>query len=239
MPVLAEHVAQVFVEVADTLVDDFDLIEFLERLTAHTADLVGGASVGLSLADQRGSLQFMAASTDDAKSLELLQLQSQDGPCLDAYMTGKPVVNLQLSAAASKWPSLATRAEEYGYQSVHALPMRLRSEVIGALNIFSRASQQLDDTAVALAQALADVATIALITARSIQRSELLTEQLQTALNSRIVIEQAKGAVAQYGRITPDEAFGVLRGYARSQHRPLSDVARDAVSDPQFLRALF
>jgi GAF domain-containing protein len=131
--VSTERLADVFVEVADTLVDEYDVIEFLQMVTDHTADLVGASDVGLLLADQRGRLQFMAASNENVKGLELFQVQNQEGPCLDAFRSGRPVVNAHLQEAVDRWPLFAPRAASAGFRSVHAIPMRLRSEVIGAL----------------------------------------------------------------------------------------------------------
>jgi len=231
--VSAERLAKTFVEVSDTLVDEFDLIDFLYTLTVRTVDLVGAAAAGLLLADQRGRLEFMAASDENTRLLELFQVQSSEGPCLDAFRTGAPVVNADLSTATARWPRFAPRATAAGYRSVHAFPLRLRSEVIGALNVFGGdGSGSLYEADVPVVQALADVATIALLQERAIRRGEILSEQLQGALNSRIAIEQAKGAVAQANDISVDEAFTLLRGYARRNNRRLSEVARAIFTDP-------
>jgi GAF domain-containing protein len=231
--VSAERLAKIFVEVADTLVDEFDLIDFLHMLTARTADLVNATAAGLLLADQRGRLEFMAASDENTALLELFQVQNHEGPCLDAFHTAAPVVNADLRAATARWPRFAPRATSAGFRSVHAFPLRLRSEVIGALNVFgAEAGGGLDDADVLIVQALADVAAIGLLQERAIRRGEILTEQLQGALNSRVVIEQAKGAVAQAYGIGVDEAFRLIRGFARSNNRRLGEVAQAVVSDP-------
>jgi GAF domain-containing protein len=226
-----ERISDLFVEVADTLVDEFDVIDFLHNLTVHAAAVVGAGAAGLMLTDQRGRLQFMAASHPHGEDLELYQLQNSEGPCLDCFTTGQPVVNADLDHAADRWPVFAPRALELGYRSVHAFPMRLREHTIGALNLFGSADSLFDDTEVRVVQALADVATIALMQERTIRRAEELTEQLQAALNSRIVIEQAKGAVAALAGITPDEAFSLLRSRARSGQRRLVDVARAVLEE--------
>jgi len=237
--VSAERLAKVFVEVADTLVDEFDLIEFLHMLADRVAGLVDASSVGLLLADQRGQLQFMAASEESVKLLELFQLQNDEGPCLDAFRTAQPVVNADLRTAAGRWPRFAPRATADGFRSVHAFPLRLRTEVIGALNVFGDdVGNVLDDTDVQIVQALADIAAIGLLQERAIRRGEILTEQLQGALNTRVVIEQAKGAVAQARGISVDEAFTTIRNYARSNNRRLSDLARAIVTDPASMAAL-
>jgi transcriptional regulator with GAF, ATPase, and Fis domain len=229
--VSAEQLAKTFVEVADTLVDEFDLIEFLHRLAERTAGLARASAVGLLLADQRGNLQFMAGSDENVKLLELFQLQNQEGPCLDAFRTTRPVINADLRAAGARWPRFAPRATTAGFRSVHAFPLRLRSEVIGALNLFGADVGAFDEADVQIVQAVADVATIGLLQERTIRRREVLTEQLQGALNSRIAIEQAKGAIAQAHGVSVDEAFASLRSYARRTRRPLSDVAHAVVTD--------
>jgi transcriptional regulator with GAF, ATPase, and Fis domain len=229
--VSAERLAKVFVEVADTLVDEFDLIEFLHLLAERTAGLARASAVGLLLADQRGNLQFMAGSDENVKLLELFQLQNQEGPCLDAFRTTQPVINADLRAAGARWPRFAPRATAAGFRSVHAFPLRLRSEVIGALNLFGADVGAFDEADVQIVQAVADVATIGLLQERTIRRREVLTEQLQGALNSRIAIEQAKGAVAQARGVSVDEAFANMRSYARRTRRRLSDVAHAVVTD--------
>jgi GAF domain-containing protein len=228
----AERLARVFVEVADTLVDEFDLIDFMHMLADRTAALVNASAVGLLLADQRGRLEFLAASDENTKLLELFQVQNHEGPCLDAFNTATPVINANLAEAGTRWPRFAPRATAAGFRSVHAFPLRLRSEVIGALNVFgSQSGSTLDENDVPIVQALADVAAIGLLQERAIRRGELLTEQLQGALNSRIVIEQAKGAVAQARGVSVDEAFALIRGYARRTNRHLVDVAHTIVGD--------
>jgi GAF domain-containing protein len=223
------RLTEVFVEVADTLVADFDLIEFLHDLTDHAADVSGADAVGLVLADHRGMLQFMAASNDSGKALELFQLQADEGPCLDCYRTQEPVVNADLGHAETIWPTFAPRARAAGFQSVHAFPMRLRDQAIGALNIFSAQRLHFETDEVKVVQSLADMATIAILQQRGIARAEALTEQLQGALNSRIVIEQAKGALSQKEGISIDDAFTRLRTQARSERRRLLDVATEAL----------
>jgi GAF domain-containing protein len=225
------RLADVFVEMTDTLVADFDLIDFLQSLTEHAAAVSGAEAVGLLLADHRGALRFMAASNESGKALELFQLQASEGPCLDCYRTKEPVINSNLAHAEKQWPQFAPRAAAAGFESVHAFPMRLRSDVIGALNIFGNAATKFDDADSRLVQALADVATIAILQERSVSRAEVLAEQLQGALNSRITIEQAKGALAQMESISVDEAFTLLRESARSSRRRLSDVAAEVLRD--------
>jgi GAF domain-containing protein len=225
-----QRLSRVFVEVADTLVADFDLIEFLHNLADHTAAVSNAGSVGLMLADEAGQLHFMAASTEGAKYLELFQLQHSEGPCLDCYRTGEPVTIAELTVDDTRWPTFAPRARQAGVRSVHAFPMRLRDRVIGALNVFDEDPVSFRPEDVRVVQALADVATIAIIQERAISRAETLTEQLQGALNSRIVIEQAKGMIAYRQGVDVDTAFDRLREHARHSRVRLADLARAVVS---------
>ncbi|WP_148614305.1 GAF and ANTAR domain-containing protein [Nocardioides rubriscoriae] len=227
--IATDKLADVFVELADSLVDDFDLVDFLQRLTDHAADMSGASSVGLLLADHHGQLQFMAASNQSGKALELFQLQHSEGPCLDCYTTGEPVVNAELEQAASRWPHFAPRAIEAGFRSVHAFPMRLRDQTIGALNLFGDSQTRFAADETRLVQALADVATIAILQERSISHAEVLTQQLQGALNSRILLEQAKGALAQREGVSTEVAFSMLRKQARSTQRRLVEVAAEVL----------
>jgi GAF domain-containing protein len=220
-----EHLSDLFVDIADTLVDDFDLIDFLVTLCEHAALVSGADAVGLVLADQHGELQFMASSNDAGMALELFQLQTSEGPCLDCFRTKEAVVNADIAHAMSLWPHFAPMAIEAGFHSVHAFPMRLREQAIGALNLFCVAEMRFEPADVRVVQSLADVATIAILQERSISRAEALTEQLQGALNSRIVIEQAKGALSRIEKVSVDEAFELMRRRARSQRRRLVDVA--------------
>jgi GAF domain-containing protein len=228
-----EQLSDVFVEVADTLVGDFDLIEFLQHLTNRAADISGAGAVGLLLADQRGALRFMASSNESGRALELFQLQHSEGPCFDCYRYKQPVVNADLRRAGDRWPSFAPAASALGFQSVHAFPMRLRDNTIGALNIFGASDHRFDPREVRIVQALTDVATIAILQERNISRAEALTEQLQGALNSRIIIEQAKGALAQRENVSIDDAFELLRQRARASHQRIVEVATAVLEDPR------
>lgn len=229
--------ADVFVDVADTLVVGFDLIDFLHTLAQHTADVTGGA-VGLVLADESGGLHYMSASEDRARRLELLQLDLEEGPCLDCFRTGQPVVNTELKDAAERWPRFADQAVADGVRSVHAFPMRLRDRVIGALNVFGTDTEPLIADEIRVVQAMADVATISIIQEQAIARAEVVTEQLQAALNSRVVIEQAKGAVARALGITVDEAFTLMRDQARRDRAPLTAFAHALVNAPGTIERL-
>ncbi|MGC5583410.1 GAF and ANTAR domain-containing protein [Ornithinimicrobium sp. W1665] len=228
-----EPLAQAFVEVADTLVDDFDLIDFLELVTGHVATLSGTAAVGLLLADHRGHLKFMAASQESARLLELFVIQNNQGPCRDCYATGEPVVVADLNLAHGRWPAFTPRAMAAGFRSVCALPLRHQGTVIGALNMFGTAAEDLSEDDARIIQSLAHVATIGILQQQAIRRGELLTEQLQGALNSRIVIEQAKGALAQLRGTDVDTAYTAMRDYSKRKGLRMGRVALELVTDTQ------
>ena len=227
-----ERLSYVFAEVSDALVSDFDLVAFLHDLTVHAADVSGAASVGLLIADQHRYLHYMAASNENARLLELFQLQNEQGPCLDSFRTGRPVVNSDLARAGDRWPLFAPRARAHGFGSVHAFPLRVRDHVIGALNIFGHEALAFHANEVRLVQALADVATIAILHEPTPGRDGSLAAQLQAALNARIVVEQAKGALARLRTVDVDEAFVLLRSYADATGQRLGDVARALLADP-------
>src|SRR5947207_4716737 len=187
------HLAEACVELADTLVDDFDVVDFLHQVTVRCAQVLDVSAAGVLLTDQRGALQVVAASTEATRLLELLQLQTDQGPCPECFHTGLPVAVADLSTTTQRWPRFTAHARQIGFASVHALPMRLRTDVIGALNLFGAQPGALEPHTVRLGQALPDAATIGLRQARAIRQHETLAEQLQTALNSRVIIEQAKG----------------------------------------------
>jgi transcriptional regulator with GAF, ATPase, and Fis domain len=221
-----EQLADAFVELADTMVADFDVIDFLHTLTERSVQLLDASAAGVLLADPRGELRLVAASTEAARVLELFQLQNDQGPCLDCFRTAQPVAASDLTTARQRWPQFAAAAAQAGFAAVHALPMRLRSQVIGALNLFQATPGGLGREDVRVGQALADVATIGLLQERSTRRGETLSEQLQGALNSRVVIEQAKGKLAERAGLDMDQAFAVLRSYARDRNLRLSEVAQ-------------
>lgn len=218
----------VFVEMADTLVDDFDVMDFLHVLTERCIQLVDVPAAGLLLADEQGTLQVVAASSERTRLLELFQLQADEGPCVDCFRSGQPVSVTDLTGAG-RWPRFTAAATEAGFAAVHAVPMRLRAETIGALNFFGTQPGAVDHSRLRLGQALADVATIGLLQQRAILRRDVLTEQLQTALNSRVLIEQAKGVLAERMQVGVDEAFTQLRASARRQNRRLAELAQAIV----------
>jgi hypothetical protein len=222
--------AVTFVELADTLVAEFDVVDFLHRLADRCVRLLDVDAAGLMLADQRGSLRVVASSSEQARLVELFQLQHEEGPCLECFRTGLPVSEANLAAAGPRWPAFAPAALGAGFAAVQALPMRLRDEVIGAINLFTRTPGGLDETELRVGQAMADIATIGLLQERNFRHQEVLAEQLQGALNSRVAIEQAKGMLAERLRLDMARAFELLRGQARAQNRRLAELA-SAVAD--------
>jgi transcriptional regulator with GAF, ATPase, and Fis domain len=225
----AELLSDTFVDLADTMVADFDVIDFLHMLTDRSVRLLATSAAGVMLADPRGELRVAAASSEAAGLLELFQIQNDQGPCLDCFRTGQPVTAADLVASDQQWPRFAAAATQAGFRTVQALPMRLRSQVIGALNLFGTGTSRLDPADLRIGQALADVATIGLLQERNVRRSETLAEQLQVALNSRVVIEQAKGKLAERLNLDTNQAFALLRDHARNSNQRLTDVARNFV----------
>ncbi|MGQ0615871.1 MAG: GAF and ANTAR domain-containing protein [Acidimicrobiia bacterium] len=215
--------ARTFVELADTLVDDFDVVELLTLLTDRCVEVLDASAAGLMLVSPEGDLRVVASSSEAMRMLELFELQAQEGPCLDCYRTGEPVINADLQTIDGRWPRFAPEAIDAGFRSVHALPMRLRSVVIGSLNLFRAEEGEMSDADVLAGQALADVATIALLQHRVVLEVQTVNEQLNYALNSRIVIEQAKGMLSERAGVNLEEAFSRLRGYARRNNARLLD----------------
>ena len=224
-----ELLSDTFIELADTMVADFDVIDFLHLLTDRSVALLAASAAGVVLADPRGELRLAAASSEQAGLLELFQLQNDEGPCLECFRTGRAVTATDLASPASRWPRFAEAATRAGFATVEALPMRLRDQVIGALNLFRTEPGPFEAADLRIGQALADVATIGLLQERNVRRRETVAEQLQGALNSRVVIEQAKGKLAERLSIDMDRAFTMLRDYARASNQHLTDVARDFV----------
>ena len=220
---------QAFVALADTLVDDYDMVEFAQQLVESCVALLDADAAGLLLDDLRGGLQVLAATSEQTRLLDLLQIQSDAGPCLQAYRTGQQVLVEDLRSENTQWPEFAARASAEGFGAVYAIPLRLRTERIGALNLFRTQPVMMGDSDLLVAQALADVATIGILHQRVLTRGALVNSQLQTALNSRIVIEQAKGVLAERQGLDMEQAFVHLRTMARNTNRHLSDVAREVI----------
>jgi GAF domain-containing protein len=226
-----ERMAQVFVELADTLVAGFDLMDFLHTLAVRCVELLEVDAAGLLLPDSGDTLRLVAASTEQARVVELFQIQNDEGPCVDCYRSGQVVAvsDLRADPAAARWPQFAAAAAEMGFAGVHAIPMRLRDQVIGTLNLFRTAPDGLNPAVAIAARALVDVATIGILQERAVHQQEVVAGQLQRALNSRVIIEQAKGILAERLRTTPDDAFFILRRYARDHNRPLTQLAGDVI----------
>jgi len=220
--------ARAFVRLADTLASDFDVVDFLHGLSADSVEILRAGAAGVMLADPRGGLRLVASSDERTRLLELFELQGAQGPCLDAFSSGRAV---QAGAADSRarWPAFAPRASGAGFRVMCAVPLRVRAQVIGALNLFRGSDEPFAGAEMEIAQAMAEMAAIGLIQERALRERNLLTEQLQAALNSRVVIEQAKGMLAEYLTITVDDAFTLLRNYARDHNGKLSEIATDVV----------
>ncbi|WP_019145851.1 GAF and ANTAR domain-containing protein [Aeromicrobium massiliense] len=225
-----ERLARTFVSLADTLVADYDVVELLDRLVHACVDLLGASQAGLLLRDQRGDLHVMASSDEATRIVEVFQLQgTEGGPCSDAARDGV-TVDVDDLGREKRWPGFVATALSEGFRSVHAVPMQLRDETIGALGLFGSEGVSMSEADRRLARALADFATIGILQQRTLHRSSLVTEQLQAALTTRVVIEQAKGMLAEHGRVGMEEAFATLRGYARRHQVKLSVVASALVT---------
>ena len=218
-----------FVELADTLTADFDVVEFFAGLTERVVELGIAAQAGILLADDTGSLRFMAASDERTQLLELFQVQSREGPCQDCYRTGTPVAVDLLEAEVDRWPQFVPKALATGFAAVHAVPLRFRDTVVGALNLFHNEPGTVDADSLAVVQAMADVATIGLVQQRELHRAHSVQAQLQHALHSRVTIEQSKGIIFEQASVTMSDAFELLRSYARNNNTKLSDAARRIV----------
>jgi len=230
--------AERFVALADTLVDDYDVVEVLDELMGTCLELLDVEEAGLLLNDPQGNLQRVASSSEEARLLELLQVQSRLGPCFEAVQTGQTVIVADITESRDRWPTFADRAVAGGFNSVYAFPMRLREATIGGLNLFGVRPHTLDEESRVIAKALADIATIGILQQRSIHRTSLLAENLQRALNTRIVVEQAKGILSERGGLRMEETFNVLRSYARSHNLKLSSLAHSVVYPPHMADAV-
>jgi transcriptional regulator with GAF, ATPase, and Fis domain len=226
----SEKLARTLVELADSLIDDFDALELLTVLVERSVDLLGVAASGLLIADGQDQMRLTASSSESARLLELYQIQNDEGPCLECYRTGTPVSTNSMEEARSRWPQFAEAASRAGFVGVLALPLRLRGQVIGALNLFDANGALSDPMTHPVAQAMADVATIAILQERLAREREVLNQQLQSALTSRVVIEQAKGVLAARLGIEMEEAFERLRKRSRNDRRRLVEIAGEVVN---------
>jgi GAF domain-containing protein len=218
-----------FVELADTLVEDFDVVELLYTLTERVVEMSIASEAGILLADEAGDLQFMAASEERTHLLELFQVQNQEGPCQDCFVTGHPVGIADLEDARERWPRFAPKALSLGFRSVQAVPLRLRGDILGALNLFRNEPGGIGDEDQLVVQAMGDIATIGLLQQRQAHRAATVTNQLQHALHSRISIEQAKGVISAQSGLSIDASFALLRAHSRDHNHKLSELARAVV----------
>lgn len=225
-----QRIVETFVEFADTLVADFDVVEFLHLVTERCVELLDCNEAGVLLADAAGTLRVIASSSERTDALELLQTQNDEGPCFECYHRDRSVVSENLDADVDRWPTFAPAAVQAGFGSMHAVPMRARSRTIGGLNLFRAATGRLSVPDMPLAQGLADIAAVALLNERQERESHDTVGQLQSALQSRVVIEQAKGVLAERAHISMDDAFRRLRSYAREHNQRLAHVARELTS---------
>ncbi|MDX6218067.1 MAG: hypothetical protein QOG99_3651 [Frankiales bacterium] len=224
------QVTEAFVSLARSLAAGYDVVDLLSGLVRNCVDILDVGSAGILLADGNGVLHVVAASSEHTRELETFQVQRDEGPCRDCYRTGQPVAVADLAAAADSWPEFVPHALAAGFQSVHAVPLHLRDTVLGALGLFGPRIGQLNAADLSLATALADVASVALVQDRLTADWNLLNEQLQAALSSRVVLEQAKGILAQHGNLDMEEAFNALRWYARDHNLKLGQLAASVVA---------
>jgi GAF domain-containing protein len=223
-------VVRSLVEMADTLVDDYDVVDLLTGLTDRCVSLLGASAAGVMLASPAGTLGLVASSSEAMRLLELFELQAEEGPCLDAFRTGEQIAHENLEPGSGRWPSFAAAARSAGFHSAFALPLRLREVTLGALNLLSVTDDPMAEEDTIVARAFADLAAVSIIQHRASAEAQRLNEQLSVALTSRIVIEQAKGVIAERAGIDLADAFSRLRSYARNSNRRLTDVAQAAVA---------
>lgn len=214
-----------FATLADTLVDDYDVVELLQTLVDACRDLLGQTAAGILLADSTGDLELIASTSEASRVVELIQLGAQSGPCIECFQTGRPVSLPSIASAPAHWSAFSESALSQGFAAAEAVPLRLRESTIGTLNLLSSTEGPPPKDDMIAARAFADVATIGILHERSLRQTEVLAEQLQNALSSRVVIEQAKGVVAFTNGIPIDEAFDLIRRYARSHQLQLGEVA--------------
>lgn len=224
-----EKLSAAFVALADTLVEDFDVLDLLLTLVEQCADILDTTAGGIMLVDPAGRLQLVASTSEESNLVEIMQLNAGAGPCVDCFTSGAPVTVGDIDASGSAWPAFRAEALKQGFRSVHATPMRLRGQVLGTMNLFDTEVGELNQKDIAVAKALADVATIGLLQERNIRQSGVVAEQLQYALNSRIVIEQAKGVLSEHAGLSMTDAFAALRRYARTKNLSLNFVAAEVV----------
>lgn len=219
-----------FVTLADSLVDDFDVVDVLQRLVDDCISLFDASAAGILLLSPSNQLEVIVSTSERSELVELMQLRVGAGPCVEAAATGKVVSVDDIDQIADRWPAFAADARASGFSSIRAIPLRLRDSTLGSLNLFRDESGALNAADAAAAQALADIATISILQQRLVEESEVAQAQLQRALDSRVVIEQAKGYLAQRENIDMDEAFARIRNHARSTQARIGVVAAEVIA---------
>ena len=227
-----QRITRAFVTVADTLTADYDVIDLLHTLVEICVGSLDVQAGGLALADEHGELRLVASTSEHADFVEMMQLNARSGPCIDVFRSATAVAVADIEQSGGRWPAFRTATLDQGFRSVYVTPMRLRGQVLGAMSLFGTATGVLDPRDAAAVQALADVATIGILQERSIREAEAVAGQLQHALQSRIVIEQAKGMLSAARGIGMDEAFAVLRDHARRNNLTLRSVAEGVAARP-------
>jgi transcriptional regulator with GAF, ATPase, and Fis domain len=222
--------AAAFVTLADTLVAGYDVVELLQTLVDTCAELLEASAAGLLLADDLGDLEVVASTSESSRLVGMMQLRSGLGPSVKCFTTGEVVTVADISTLDDDWSAFRAEAGDQGFRSAHAVPMRLRRSVIGTLTLFRTTRGLLNEEDRSISQGLADVATIGILHERALRESDVAQQQLQHALNSRVVIEQAKGVIAQVRNVDMDAAFRLLREYARSNNQGLRSVAEQVIS---------
>lgn len=225
-----ERINEAFLKVADTLMDSYDIVDLLSTLVHECADLLGRQAGGIMIVDVAGDLELLASTSEAAEFVEVMQIAAGRGPCVECFDTGKPVAVPDISTAGERWPQFQAAALASGFRSLHATPMRLRDKVVGTMNLMGTEVGGLDERDIALAQALADVAIIGILQERSLRDPRILSEQLHLALDSRVLLEQAKGVLAHTLGLDMEGAFNTLRSYARTNRVPLREVAEGVVT---------
>jgi transcriptional regulator with GAF, ATPase, and Fis domain len=224
------RVLEAVVSLVDSLLYDFDVVELLTELTERCAQLLDVEAAGLLLVDPLEQLRLLAATSGETRELELFQLQADEGPCVECYTSGQPVSVAELQAEADRWPRFVPAAMHAGFASVHAVPMRAAGTVMGALGLFGGRPGALSDADLLVAQTLAHIASVAILQEHPPTPATVMP-QLRNALTSRILVEQAKGFLRETLDVSVEQAFQLLRGYARTNGEHLTDVARRLMSD--------
>jgi len=207
----------------------YDLEAALSELTESVTAVLGLAGSGVTMAED-GRLRFVTAVNQVSGDLERSQQEQQAGPCRDTYQTGEVVRVADVRAESTRWPEFSAIATRLSVAGVAGIPMHLDDTIIGALNLYSREPRQWSDVDIAVAGVLADVATSYVVNVSKLRQQEQLSEQLQEALESRIVIEQAKGITAYKNAVTIDQAYQLMRRHARNNNASLRQVAEAIVA---------